>query len=390
MGYTILKQEPGLYDATKFYMEMICDTDADKEDIVTTNLLTGSKVFIPYTNETFYWAENAWVIPGTYVAMVTFTPESDTVDVNDTVALACATSGASIYYTTDGTTPTAESTLYESAISITATTTIKAIAIKDGSNNSTITSETYTVITCAAPVAAPVAGEVDYNDTITLTTATAGADIYYTTNGSTPTSGSTKYTTPIAITADTTIKAIAIKDGCIDSTVLTSAYTLPDVATPTATPIAGEVDYNDTIALACATEGASIYYTTNGDTPTSGSTLYETPIAITTNTTIKAIAIKAQMGDSDVLTAEYTLPYVATPEAAPAAGEVTNPTDVTLSCATEGATIYYTTNGDTPTTGSTEYTTAITITTATTIKAIAAKTQMNNSEVLTAAYTVAE
>ncbi len=282
-------------------------------------------------------------------------------------------------------------TLYQLvAIAITATTTIKAIAIKAGSNNSTITSETYTVITCAAPVAAPTAGEVDYNDTIALTTTTSGASIYYTTNGDTPTSGSTKYTTPIAITADVTIKAITIKTGCIDSTVLSSAYTLPDVATPVAAPVAGEVDYNDTIALTCATEGAAIYYTNNESTPTSGSTLYETPIAVTADVTIKAIATKAQMGDSAVLTAAYTLPKVATPTATPAADAVANPTDVTLACATEDATIYYTTNGEAPTTGSTQYTGVITITTATTIKAIAVKAQMNNSVVLTAAYTIAE
>jgi len=80
---------------------------------------------------------------------------------------------------------------------------------------------------------------------------------------------------------------------------------------------------------------------------------------------------------------------VATPVAAPVAGAVLNPTEVALTCATEGATIYYTTNGDAPTAASTEYTAAIEVTVPVTIKAIAIKTGMTNSDVLTAAYTIA-
>ncbi len=48
------------------------------------------------------------------------------------VEIYCATPGASIYYTTDGTTPTSTGTIYQRAISLTSTTTIKAIAVKAG------------------------------------------------------------------------------------------------------------------------------------------------------------------------------------------------------------------------------------------------------------------
>jgi len=61
------------------------------------------------------------------------------------VEIACETSGASIYYTTDGTDPTASSTAYTGAITIAATTTLKAIAIK-GSDKSNIATATYTAI----------------------------------------------------------------------------------------------------------------------------------------------------------------------------------------------------------------------------------------------------
>ena len=61
---------------------------------------------------------------------------------------------------------------------------------------------------------------------------------------------------------------------------------------------------------------------------------------------------------------------------------------MSISCATEGATIYYTTNGDEPTTNSTVYTAAINVSTNTTIKAIAAKSGYDNSTVASAVYNI--
>lgn len=77
-----------------------------------------------------------------------------------------------------------------------------------------------------------------------------------------------------------------------------------------------------------------------------------------------------------------------TPTASPAAGAVISGTAITLSTTTEDATIYYTIDGTTPTTASIQYTSPIPITTAQTIKAIAVKSGMNNSEVLTVVYTI--
>jgi hypothetical protein len=79
---------------------------------------------------------------------------------------------------------------------------------------------------------------------------------------------------------------------------------------------------------------------------------------------------------------------VATPAASPAAGAVTSGTTITLSTTTGGAAIYYTTNGSTPTTSSNLYSASIPVTTAVTIKAIAVKSGMSNSGVLSAAYTI--
>ena len=63
------------------------------------------------------------------------------------VTLSTTTDGATIYYTTNGDEPTTSSSVYSSAISVSTTTTIKAIAVKDGMDNSSVASATYTIVT---------------------------------------------------------------------------------------------------------------------------------------------------------------------------------------------------------------------------------------------------
>lgn len=82
----------------------------------------------------------------------------------------------------------------------------------------------------------------------------------------------------------------------------------PKVATPTFSPATWAEGSTLEVTLACATDGASIYYTTDGSAPTSESTAYSTKITISATTTIKAIAVKSSMTDSDVATQTYTKP----------------------------------------------------------------------------------
>jgi len=160
-----------------------------------------------------------------------FSPGGGTYTSAQSVTITTATSGASIRYTTDGSTPTsAAGTLYTGPVSISATTTLKAIAYKSGSTDSSVTSATYTIsapVQVAAPTFSPGGGSYTSAQSVTITTATSGASIRYTTDGSTPTATTgTIYSSPVSIGATTTLKAIAYKSGSTDSSVTSATYTI--------------------------------------------------------------------------------------------------------------------------------------------------------------------
>ena len=132
-----------------------------------------------------------------------------------------AREGCDIYYTTDGSTPDKDSTAYEGEIEVSSTTTIKAIAYKGESLYSEVSSKTFTKIV-EKPV---IAGDTPFDSSTEVTiTAAEGASIYYTNDGSTPTSGSTAYSEALTLEATTTIKAIAVKGG-ITSEVASKTFT---------------------------------------------------------------------------------------------------------------------------------------------------------------------
>jgi hypothetical protein len=295
------------------------------------------------------------------------------------------TTGATIYYTTDGTTPTTASSVYSAPISVTKTTTVQAIAAASGMSNSTVASATYT-LAAVAPTFSPAAGTYVGSQTIALATVTTGATIYYTTDGSTPTTASTAYSGPIAVTTTTTIRAMSAAPGMNNSTVASATYTLKAVP-PTFNPPAATYNQPQNVTLSTVTSGATIYYTTDGSTPTIASPVYSGPIAVTQSTTIRAIAAAPGMLNSTVAVGAYTL-KAATPTFDPPGGNYLLPQLVSISDASPGATIYYTTDGSTPTTSSNVYTGSILIATTTTIKAIAVVPGWSQSNVVAAKYTL--
>lgn len=170
-----------------------------------------------------------------YVAPVLFASE-DAGENGVKVTMTSATPGADIYYTTDeGSTPTDKSRHYRESVSFTKNTTLKAIAIKKGMEDSpvssafvSITQKTVTEIVdklvpvdknYAAPVTFASEDAEENGVKVTMTTATESAAIYYTTDSTTPTAESMLYSGAVIFDTDTTVKAIAVKEGLEDSPV---------------------------------------------------------------------------------------------------------------------------------------------------------------------------
>ena len=133
-----------------------------------------------------------------------------------------------------------------------------------------------------------------------------------------------------------------------------------------------------------ATPGATIHYTTDGSTPTAASAVYAGPLTLTQSATLRALARKSGMADSAVASAAYVVQQqqtVATPVLSPAGGTYVSSVTVTITTATPGAAIHYTTDGSMPTTASTRYTGAFAVTRTSTVRAIAAASGMTNSDV---------
>ena len=125
-----------------------------------------------------------------------------------------------------------------------ANTAYKVCIYKNNTNNSTYnaqvaglkltyspTGSTPVTPTCATPTFSPASGSYEGTQNVTISS-TAGATIYYTTDGTTPSTGSSVYSAAIPVSANTTIKAYAVKDSYDDSEVATAAYEItegPDV-----------------------------------------------------------------------------------------------------------------------------------------------------------------
>jgi hypothetical protein len=120
---------------------------------------------------------------------------------------------------------------------------------------------------------------------------------------------------PILLPSGTTIiKASAMKEGMKNSEVSTSTFTINDlaVAAPGFSPAAGTYAVDQSVTLSTSTSGATIYDTTNGAAPTTGSTPYSGPIAVRgdgTSVTVRAIAAKAGMTTSSIASAAYAIDY---------------------------------------------------------------------------------
>lgn len=250
------------------------------------------------------------------------------------VAVGAGISGAVIRYTSDGSVPDVNSPVYSAPFEITGGMWLTAYA----SHPDYFDSETAEFRVAHSP-------EIAVNGNIlTITTATEGGVIHYTTDGTAPTEASPVYTEPIAVSGDMTVRAVTVAEGMETSP--ESRYSASRVSAPVLTYTGRR------LSMSTDTEGAVIRYTTDGSVPTSESAVYTDPIELTADCTVRAYASKDGMADSGIseyifVRSEHTVP---TPVATYAAHRLT------LECADSEAVILYAVSDDGGDIPSSEYT----------------------------------
>ena len=373
----------GSYGTTYFYGV----NQTTYQSCYTSNR-SGSKTrtkFLPKLTFTF---EDSGETPVVNVDAPVFNPEDGTTfEENLTVTLTCATAGANIQYSYNG-----EYFIdYSAPIVIEETTTIYAKAVL-GTNESAVVQATYTKEAAPQPIGNEYVLVKDIADLA------AGKHIIFVNKESAKAMSSTQNgnnrgATEITIASDvaTATEATEIftleKDG--------DYWLFKASKTPGYIYAAGansnnylrteeEADNKAQATIAIASDGVSNVTFNAGDRNTlmynSGSGIFSCYAATSTQQPVYIFIEKS--GDTPQPT------QVATPTFNPAQGEYTEVQSVTIACATDGATIHYTTDGTEPTAESAVYSEAIAVGETMTIKAIAMKEGMTNSEIATATYTI--
>jgi Legume lectin domain/Chitobiase/beta-hexosaminidase C-terminal domain len=166
----------------------------------------------------------------------------------------------------------------------------------------------------SAPLFSPAAGTYTGTQSVTLTDATPGSTIFYTTNGSTPATtagGSTlqfSAANPISVAATTTIKALATASGFTTSAVSSATYTisaLQAAPTPAISPATGTYTSAQTVTI--TDPGATIYYTIDGSAPSPNSTKYTAAFVVNASTTVRAIATETGFSNSAIAQSVITI-----------------------------------------------------------------------------------
>ena len=249
--------------------------------------------------------------------VTTITPTSGnyTSPINVTMSATGGSGSLTIRYTTDGTTPSVSSPIYAAPFSVSTATTVKALAFDANNNVSPEEAQVYTfVLPKPVVVVTPTSG--NFYDPISVTmsanTGLAPYTIYYTTDGTDPSVSSPIYTNPIAITSQSTIKALAKDANNQLSLIETRTYTFI-IPPPTVTASPDEGNYpsypiNVNLTANSPRMPVNLYFTTDGTTPTPSSNLYASPINLGANGVAKTLKILAidNLGQSSITTLNYT------------------------------------------------------------------------------------
>ena len=186
---------------------------------------------------------------------------------------------------------------------------------KYSSQNSIVDETETTGDIVETPSFSPIAGPYTSTQSVSISTGTDQADIYYTLDGSDPSCSGTKYSTSISVSSSKTIRAIACKDGMSDSEIAFAIYTIssggstPKAATPIFSPPAGTYTTPKTVTITESTPNTVVRYSTTTTPSCFTGTVYTSPVAINVTSTLKAIACYTSGTGtaSDIFSGVYTI-----------------------------------------------------------------------------------
>ncbi len=245
----------------------------------------------------------------------------------------------------------------------------------------------------ALPPAISPPGQAFYNSlSVSITDASSDAIIYYTLDGSVPTTGSPVYSNPVEVSQSSTVTAFATSPGLANGPAAAQTYTYETpTPAPTLSPPGGTFTAVTPVALADALP-ATFYFTLDGSTPTTNSSSSGGQVILNASATLNVIAVADGYLPSPVVSGVYTLnlPVLPAPAFSPRPGTYVGTQTIGIIDSNTSADIYYTTDGSAPATSNQgqRYWGPFTITGTTTVKAVASLNGYNNSPVISAPYVI--
>ncbi|HOF02119.1 MAG TPA: chitobiase/beta-hexosaminidase C-terminal domain-containing protein [Spirochaetota bacterium] len=284
-----------------------------------------------------------------YIKPVIATPASGEYTADQLgVSLSSESKGVTIVYTTDGSTPAIDNgRVYDGTLAISYFTILKFFAIKEGYKQSEINRYAYS-FKVLTPEIFPYSegGDVELNSDalINIECQTPDVAIYYTLDGSNPSSASNLYNGSIILTPNSlgnpiTLKTAAYKYGFAYSETKEEKY-LFRVGSVNVFPEGGEYDSEIRATLSSSLSGALIYYTLDGSEPSEETSLYTEPIVLNSDAVVKAIAVKSGFKNSIPIETQYRF-KTARPVFSKISGTYSAPQNVEIYCSTTGAEIRY-------------------------------------------------
>lgn len=299
--------------------------------------------------------------------------------------LTCATPDADIYYTLDGSPVTPQTaTLYTGdPVVFNQTSQPKAKAFKTGLIDSDTATAQYQVDLLVLSFSeAGGIFPIDSPPTIVPIINNIDADVYYTTDGSTPTEASTPFTSPFTPTQNTTLTGRGFLDPALPSNIVQQTYQLK-LNAPVLDTVSGTYTSQRLVSATPAAVGVNEYRIDGGSWVVGDSVLVQV------SSVVDFRATDPNYVTSDITSVTITI-QVADVTFNPVAGAINSATPIALATATAGAQIYYTTNGSEPTQSSTLYTGTFTLAASATVRARAFKTGCTASNITSAAYVVVD